>query len=89
MPIVAQIHLLAPVRTQALKHYSQQDGPHRAAAEQAHDELREALLSNMQAMYKETRFLWENYDDAEGFGKGSHPFTGWSALVVLIAAELY
>jgi glycosyl hydrolase family 63 len=35
-------------------------------------------------------FIWESYDVKQGGrGKGTHPFTGWSALVVLIMAEVY
>jgi mannosyl-oligosaccharide glucosidase len=62
---------------------------HREAAQEAYAELREALLGNMVRVASQTGFLWESYDDESGAGRGSHPFTGWSALLVLIAAELY
>jgi mannosyl-oligosaccharide glucosidase len=36
--------------------------------------------------------LWEQYggrDEEEGKGQRSHPFSGWTSLVVNIMAELY
>lgn len=39
--------------------------------------------------YKQTGYLWEQYDQKKGNGKGARPFTGWTSLVVLIMAESY
>jgi mannosyl-oligosaccharide glucosidase len=58
-----------------------------AAAEQAARELRAALLRTVAGGYARTGFFWEQYDDRTGEGMGSRPFTGWTALVTLIAAE--
>mmetsp|Transcript_35182 Transcript_35182/g.88249 ORF Transcript_35182/g.88249 Transcript_35182/m.88249 type:complete len:111 (-) Transcript_35182:113-445(-) len=75
--------------TRALKHYAEQPGPHAAAAGALYLNLREALLSNIAAQYERTGYLWEQYGDADGGGKGCRPFTGWTGLVALIAAEIY
>jgi mannosyl-oligosaccharide glucosidase len=73
----------------ALKHYSSTAGPHQAAAGQAYAELRANLLRNLAGQYYSTGYLWEQYDDADGQPKGSHPFTGWTALLTLIASEVF
>lgn len=39
--------------------------------------------------YKRTGYLWEQYSDSDGKGSGCRPFTGWTALIVLIMAEDY
>lgn len=54
-----------------------------------YEELRSNLLNNVVGQYHETGYLWENYDDQTGKGQFSRPFTGWSALVLLIASEQY
>mmetsp|Transcript_7619 Transcript_7619/g.22485 ORF Transcript_7619/g.22485 Transcript_7619/m.22485 type:complete len:941 (+) Transcript_7619:605-3427(+) len=68
---------------QALQHYGKVSGPHQGAAEEAHTQLRRNLLRTVVREYQRTGFLWENYDDEDGHGRGTHPFTGWSALFVL------
>ena len=42
-----------------------------------------------QQEYMRTGYVWEQYNPITGKGQRSHPFTGWSALVVLIMAEHY
>jgi len=74
---------------QALHHYMDVPGPHRKKAGEVYSALRANLLANIVQQYKKTGFLWENYDDTDGHGKGSHPFTGWTALFVLVAGETY
>jgi len=39
--------------------------------------------------YQLTGYVWEQYDPKTGKGKRSHPFTGWSALVINILAEKF
>ncbi|KAK1259540.1 Mannosyl-oligosaccharide glucosidase GCS1 [Acorus gramineus] len=74
----------------ALHHYSQVDGPYQAKAMTIYEELRKNLIRNIERNYFETGFLWEQYDQKnKGRGKGAHPFTGWTSLVLLIMAEAY
>ena len=47
------------------------------------------MLTTIVGNYDKTGFLWENYGDDDAGGKGSHPFTGWTALLVLIAGQQY
>lgn len=64
-------------------------GSSQELAGRIHDELRHNILRNVVQQYHTTGYLWENYRDESGRGQGSHPFTGWTALVVLIAGETY
>lgn len=52
-------------------------------------ELRANVLRTLLGGYHSTGYFWEQYDDRSGQGLRSHPFTGWTALVVLIMAEVY
>ena len=72
-----------------MKHYSEQPGPNKQGAATIYKILRNNLLANVAKQYEETGYLWEQYDDEDGHGKGCKPFTGWTALVALIAAEAY
>ncbi|XP_014771134.1 mannosyl-oligosaccharide glucosidase [Octopus bimaculoides] len=74
---------------QALHHYSTTEGPYQSQAKTIYDQLRANIIRNMYKEYSETGYIWEQYNDRTGKGKGSHPFTGWSALVVLMMAEKY
>ncbi|MQM10501.1 hypothetical protein Taro_043395 [Colocasia esculenta] len=62
----------------ALHHYAQEDGPYSFRAR------------NIVKNYYENGYLWEQYEPKnKGKGKGARPFTGWTALVLLIMAEAY
>jgi len=73
----------------ALQHYGKVPGPYSDKAQQIYKKLRANLIKNMLRVYETTGHVWEQYDDKTGNGKGSHPFTGWSSLIVLIMSELY
>ncbi|QCD83380.1 mannosyl-oligosaccharide glucosidase [Vigna unguiculata] len=73
----------------ALHHYSQENGPYQEKAKVVYEELRSNLIRNIVRNYQHSGFLWEQYDQIKGKGKGAHPFTGWTSLVVLIMAEAY
>ena len=69
----------------ALGHYAEIEGKHAGECAEMRAELRQNLLKTLVGEYNRTGYLWEQYVD--GLGKGSHPFTGWTALLVLIASE--
>ena len=76
---------------QALHRYMREPaaGAVAAAAGELYGTLRRAVLESMAAAFRSTGFLWENYDDRTGEGTGTKPFTGWSALALLILSERY
>jgi len=47
------------------------------------------LIENIFKQYVKTGYIWEQYNDRTGQGQGCRPFTGWSALVVLMMGEKY
>ena len=73
----------------ALHHYAHTTGPYNELAGEIYTDLRTNLVKNMLNEFYRTGYIWENYSDKTGEGKGSHPFTGWSALLVLIMGEIY
>ncbi|KAJ6658585.1 hypothetical protein lerEdw1_019973 [Lerista edwardsae] len=85
-PIWINMNFLA---VRALHHYGQLEGPHREQAAALYQELRANVVRNVFRQYVESGYLWEQYHDGSGKGQGCYPFTGWSALVVLMMAEEY
>lgn len=73
----------------ALHHYATQPGPYSEDAKRIYTELRHNVVRNIINQYKRSGYIWEQYNDTTGEGSGCKPFTGWSALVVLIMAEQY
>ncbi|KAK4308772.1 hypothetical protein Pmani_019554 [Petrolisthes manimaculis] len=73
----------------ALYHYSNTDGPHRHLAGEIYTNLRKNVIYNVMKEYKRSGYLWEHYNDKTGKGEGCRPFTGWTALVVLMMGETY
>ncbi|CAG5091136.1 Oidioi.mRNA.OKI2018_I69.PAR.g12876.t1.cds [Oikopleura dioica] len=71
----------------ALDFYSDEPGPYQTQAADLATRLRQNLIGNVFRNYKETGFIWENYSEKDGKGQGCHPFTGWSALTVLLMEE--
>ena len=55
----------------------------------SYQELRLNLIDMIVDSYSETGFIWEVYNDIDGSGMDNHPFTGWSALVTNLMAEVY
>ncbi|KAL8142455.1 hypothetical protein V2J09_015487 [Rumex salicifolius] len=73
----------------ALSHYSTVDGPYKQKAEVIYNKLRSNLIRNIVDNHQSSGYLWEQYDQKTGKGKGTRPFTGWTSLLVLIMAEDY
>ncbi|KAL3501026.1 hypothetical protein ACH5RR_035475 [Cinchona calisaya] len=73
----------------ALHYYSREDGPYREQAKRIYDDLRNNLIRNVVGNYYQTGYIWEQYDQQKGKGKGARLFTGWTSLVLLIMAEKY
>ena len=73
---------------QALKYYSQKtqelDSKFAKTAWELAEEIRKDLIQNIFKQYKQDGFLFESYDSVTGRGRGTRPFTGWTALVVLL-----
>ena len=65
------------------------DGPYQVELSKFYNQLRTALISNMNTQYHTTGYIWEQYSDETGKGLRGHPFTGWSSLIVNIMGEKY
>ena len=73
----------------ALRYYAGVDGPHAAEAGRLAAELEERVVGGVVGEYARSGFLWESYDSGTGAGRGTHPFTGWTALVALMVGGKY
>ena len=73
----------------ALYNYAQLQGPYQKIAQDTYQRLRQVLVENIFKQFVKTGYIWEQYNDKNGQGQGCRPFTGWSALVVLMMGEKY
>ncbi|KAJ1737476.1 Processing alpha glucosidase I [Coemansia sp. Benny D160-2] len=71
------------------RNYITVEGPYQEQAQRIYTGLRRNLIDNIGKQYRESRFFWEQYNPEDGHGQGTHPFTGWTTLIVLIMAEKY
>ena len=85
-PVWININFLA---IKSLRAYAKQGGKIGGVAQDKYNKLRQAVIENVMRQYWRTGYVWEQYSDSSGEGKGCRPFTGWSSLVVLIMAEEY
>ncbi|CAG8462998.1 7789_t:CDS:10 [Acaulospora morrowiae] len=69
--------------------YASKPGPYQSKAKTIYKELRNNIINNVYNEFKKSGYVWEQYSSINGEGKRSHPFTGWTSLVVLIMAEKY
>ncbi|PRP80049.1 hypothetical protein PROFUN_10732 [Planoprotostelium fungivorum] len=63
--------------------------PYREKAQRLYNNLRSNLIANVYKVWKETGYVWEQYDPNDGKGQRSHPFTGWTSLIINIMGETY
>lgn len=75
--------------SRALWHYAQIEGPYQAQSKKVYDELRTNIISNVVGQYYKTGYIWEQYNDKTGEGSGCRPFTGWTALTVVLMSEAF
>eukprot|EP01135_Chromosphaera_perkinsii_P010788 Nk52_evm5s2226 gene=Nk52_evmTU5s2226 len=79
---------------------SSQASQNKALCFEIYKRLRINVVRNIYDQFMKTGYIWEQYNDGEnearegesrkgGKGQGTFPFTGWSALVLLIMAEQY
>ncbi|KAL1489403.1 hypothetical protein ABEB36_014304 [Hypothenemus hampei] len=73
----------------ALHYYGSVEGPYRNDARQIYGDLRKNLIDNVVKQYWKTGYCWEQYNDKTGEGSGCRPFTGWTALIILLMSESY
>ncbi|UXI21577.1 arrestin domain-containing protein 2 [Sarcoptes scabiei] len=71
----------------ALKYYSLIQGPFKDISKSLHSRLKTNLVNALYTEYKRSGFIWEQYNDTNGHGRGAHPFTGWSSLIVQIISN--
>jgi mannosyl-oligosaccharide glucosidase len=73
----------------SLHYYMHKSGPFADQAKEVYTDLRNNVVANIIKQYKLTGYIWEQYNDSTGKGTGCYPFTGWSALFVMIMSEKY
>lgn len=71
----------------ALAHYSKTEGAYQDQAKKVYEELRKNVVDNVIRQYYKTGYIWEQYNDKTGEGSGCRPFTGWTALSVVMMSE--
>lgn len=69
---------------QQLHALSLADGPEKSRAAKLGAELRKNVVQTVYDSWATTGFVWEQYSDKTGDGKGSRAFTGWTACIVLL-----
>ncbi|XP_052066309.1 mannosyl-oligosaccharide glucosidase-like [Mytilus californianus] len=72
-----------------LHYYSNTPGKYKNLAATIYKDLRNNIVTNVINEYYKKGYIYEQYNDNTGEGKGCHPFSGWSALIVAIMAEKY
>ncbi|KAF2733136.1 putative mannosyl-oligosaccharide glucosidase [Polyplosphaeria fusca] len=80
-PIWINLNVLAVLH---LSELGSADGPERERAQNLSLSLRDRLVNSVFSDWNDTGYLWEQYSDKNGRGQRSHPFTGWTAAIILL-----
>eukprot|EP00927_Polykrikos_kofoidii_P030385 TRINITY_DN26142_c0_g1_i1.p1 TRINITY_DN26142_c0_g1~~TRINITY_DN26142_c0_g1_i1.p1 ORF type:complete len:892 (+),score=114.49 TRINITY_DN26142_c0_g1_i1:64-2676(+) len=80
-PIWMNLNFLAVT---ALRHYAHEPGPSQGRSKDLLAKLSQNLVKTIFESYQKTGFFWEQYNQDDGVGQRTHPFNGWSSLVVLM-----
>ncbi|KAI9674249.1 MAG: Processing alpha glucosidase I [Trizodia sp. TS-e1964] len=80
-PIWINMNYLA---IQRLLEISTSKGPFQNQARPLYKKLRENIVDNVYAQWRDTGFAWEQYNPETGAGQRTQHFTGWTSLVVKI-----
>ena len=60
------------------------EGPEKSRAARIGAELRRNVVQTVYDSWANTGFVWEQYSDKTGEGKGSRAFTGWTSCTILL-----
>ena len=80
-PVWINLNVLVVLRLWDL---GQQEGPQKRRAHSLAIDLRDRVVNAVFEEWSQTGYIWEQYSDKDGKGSHSHPFTGWSACVILL-----
>jgi hypothetical protein len=59
------------------------------SAKSLYEEIRHRLIDSVYKNWRLDHVFWEQYNDQTQLGQMTHPFTGWTTLIVLIMSETY
>lgn len=83
-PIWININYLVLESLQHYHEHAQLLTANRHKLASVYEKLRKDLIANIFDQWKSTGYLWEQYDDQTGAGKGAKNFLGWTSLVLLM-----
>lgn len=87
--IIITIVIIIIIMVDFIQYYGNMDGAYSNECKIVYEELRNDIIETVYNEWKESGYVWEQYGGDDGHGKRSHPFTGWTSLVLLIMAEQY
>lgn len=73
----------------SLNYYSKTNSPWAQDCAALAKVISDRVIAVIVREYETSGFIHENYDSETGKGRGTFPFTGWSALVVLLSSNIF